>query len=40
MAKNFVPNTAAWGAGTPFDNLVGVQTVQGGGLNKGTFELS
>ena len=38
MAKTFIPNTAASGAGTPFDNIVGLQTVQGGGLTQGNFE--
>jgi hypothetical protein len=38
MAKKFIPNTAASGAGTPFDNIVGLQTVQGGGLTQGNFE--
>jgi len=38
MAKVFIPNTAASGAGTPFDNIVGLQTVQGGGLTQGNFE--
>ena len=38
MAKVFIPNTAASGAGTPFDNIVGLQTVQGGGLTQGYFE--
>ena len=40
MAKKFIPNTAASGAGTPFDNIVGLQTVQGGGLTQGNFEFS
>jgi hypothetical protein len=40
MAKKFVPNTAASGAGTPFDNIVGLQTVQGGGLTQGNFEFT
>jgi hypothetical protein len=38
MVKTFIPNTAASGAGTPFDNIVGLQTVQGGGLTQGNFE--
>ena len=38
MAKKFIPNTAASGAETPFDNIVGLQTVQGGGLTQGNFE--
>ena len=38
MAKKFIPNTAASGVGTPFDNLVGLQTVRGGGLTQGNFE--
>ena len=38
MAKKFIPNTAASGAGTPFDNIVGLQTVRGGGLTQGNFE--
>ena len=38
MAKKFVPNTAASGAGTPFDNIVGLQTVRGGGLTQGNFD--
>jgi hypothetical protein len=29
MAKIFVPNTAASGNQTPFDNIVGLQTVDG-----------
>ena len=40
MAKKFIPNTAASGAGTPFDNIVGLQTVQGGGLTQGNFEFT
>ena len=40
MAKKFIPNTSASGVGTPFDNLVGLQTVQGGGLTQGNFEFS
>jgi hypothetical protein len=40
MAKKFIPNTAASGSGTPFDNIVGLQTVQGGGLTQGNFEFS
>ena len=40
MAKKFIPNTAASGTGTPFDNIVGLQTVQGGGLTQGNFEFS
>lgn len=40
MAKIFIPNTAASGAGTPFDNIVGLQTVQGGGLTQGNFEFT
>ena len=40
MAKKFIPNTAASGANTPFDNIVGLQTVQGGGLTQGNFEFS
>jgi hypothetical protein len=40
MANKFVPNTAASGAGTPFDNIVGLQTVQGGGLTQGNFEFT
>ena len=37
MAKKFIPNTAASGAQTPFDNIVGLQLVDGGGLTTGTF---
>ena len=37
MAKTFIPNTAASGAQTPFDNIVGLQTVNGGGLTQGNF---
>lgn len=40
MAKKFIPNTSASGAGTPFDNIVGLQTIQGGGLTQGNFEFS
>jgi hypothetical protein len=40
MAKKFIPNTAASGVETPFDNIVGLQTVQGGGLTQGNFEFS
>ena len=40
MAKKFIPNTSASGVGTPFDNIVGLQTVQGGGLTQGNFEFS
>lgn len=40
MAKKFIPNTSASGSGTPFDNIVGLQTVQGGGLTQGNFEFS
>lgn len=39
MAKKYIPITAS-GAQTPFDNLVGNQTVQGGGLTQGNFEWS
>ena len=35
MAKIFIPNTAASGDQTPFDNIVGLQTVNGGGLTQG-----
>jgi hypothetical protein len=37
MAKTFIPNTAASGNQTPFDNIVGLQTVDGGGLTQGNF---
>ena len=37
MAKIFIPNTAASGNQTPFDNIVGLQTVDGGGLTQGNF---
>ena len=37
MAKILIPNTAASGAQTPFDNIVGLQTVNGGGLTQGNF---
>lgn len=37
MAKIFIPNTAASGDQTPFDNIVGLQTVNGGGLTQGNF---
>jgi hypothetical protein len=37
MAKRFIPNTAAIGSQTPFDNIVGLQTVDGGGLTQGNF---
>ena len=37
MARRFIP-TGASGAATPFDNIVGLQTVQGGGLTQGNFE--
>jgi hypothetical protein len=40
MAQKFIPNTAASGSGTPFDNIVGLQTIQGGGLTQGNFEFS
>jgi hypothetical protein len=40
MAKKFIPNTAASGSGTPFDNIVGLQTIEGGGLTQGNFEFS
>jgi hypothetical protein len=39
MAKKYIPIGAS-GAQTPFDNLVGNQTVQGGGLTQGNFEWS
>jgi hypothetical protein len=39
MAKKYIP-VGASGAQTPFDNLVGNQTVQGGGLTQGNFEWS
>ena len=39
MAKKYIPIGAS-GAATPFDNLVGNQTVQGGGLTQGNFEWS
>ena len=39
MAKKYIPIGAS-GANTPFDNLVGNQTVQGGGLTQGNFEWS
>ena len=39
MAKKFIP-VGASGADTPFDNVVGNQTVQGGGLTQGNFEWS
>ena len=37
MANRFIPNTAAIGSQTPFDNIVGLQTVDGGGLTQGNF---
>ena len=39
MSKKYIPIGAS-GAQTPFDNLVGNQTVQGGGLTQGNFEWS
>ena len=39
MTKKYIPIGAS-GAQTPFDNLVGNQTVQGGGLTQGNFEWS
>ena len=39
MAKKYIPIGAS-GAQTPFDNVVGNQTVQGGGLTQGNFEWS
>jgi hypothetical protein len=38
--KYFYPPTPGSGAGTPFDNIVGLQTVQGGGLTQGNFEFT
>ena len=41
MAKNFkCPPQYASGAQTPFDNLVGFQLVDGGGLTQGNFEFT
>jgi len=40
MAKKFIPNTAAIGSQTPFDNIVGLQTVDGGGLTQGNFSFT
>ena len=39
MAKKYIP-TGPSGAVTPFDNIVGLQTVQGGGLTQGNFEFN
>jgi hypothetical protein len=38
--KYFYPPIPGNGAGTPFDNIVGLQTVQGGGLTQGNFEFT
>ena len=38
--KYFYPPTPGNGAGTPFDNIVGLQTVEGGGLTQGNFEFT
>lgn len=38
MAKQFFRTNGASGADTPFDNIVGLQTVRGGGLTQGNFE--
>jgi len=39
MARRYIP-TGPSGAATPFDNIVGLQTVQGGGLTQGNFEFN
>ena len=38
--KYFYPPTPGSGTGTPFDNIVGLQTVEGGGLTQGNFEFT
>ena len=38
MAKRFFRTNGASGADTPFDNIVGLQTVTGGGLTQGNFQ--
>lgn len=38
MVRRFFRTNGASGADTPFDNLVGLQTVTGGGLTQGNFE--
>ena len=38
--KYFYPPTPGNGAGTPFDNIVGLQTVDGGGLTLGNFDFT
>ena len=38
MERRFFRTNGASGADTPFDNIVGLQTVTGGGLTQGNFE--
>jgi len=38
--KYFYPPTPGSGTNTPFDNIVGLQTVEGGGLTQGNFEFT
>ena len=38
MAKRFFKTNGASGADTVFDNIVGLQTIRGGGLTQGNFE--
>lgn len=38
--KYFYPPTPGSGTDTPFDNIVGLQTVEGGGLTQGNFEFT
>ena len=38
MVRRFFRTNGASGADTPFDNIVGLQTVTGGGLTQGNFE--
>ena len=38
--KYFYPPRPGNGAGTPFDNIVGLQTVEGGGLTQGNFDFT
>ena len=38
--KYFYPPRPGSGAATAFDNIVGLQTVEGGGLTQGNFEFT